>query len=285
MRDQDVAHPRESRQDRCFEVLNKEWTADNVDLAFRQFVSNFATVVSNGHDVDEAIPTWERKDDRPQTNVLGGSFIKKGIKVVVRYQRVDGMNGSNEFSLLAKYGDGQLQSERLFMSDATRGKVYYQPSVTSDLVLNGEVFEYPPMTLEPHMLRAGCVNAWNLYCSKDEDFVEEEDEDERDETIFNGLTDAFEDPPAYNEASVMKLARVIERMRRDDFEGKLPNSAIEQVIVRHLEGSREQLENCTSDDRGILAEFRENVDYWLRMQELMKRVRQADVVLRDETGG
>lgn len=167
MKDQDIAHPRESRKDRCFEVLAKEWTPETVDLAFRQFVSNFATVVSNGHDVEDAIPTWERGDDQPQANVLGGSFSKKGSKVVVRYQRVDGMNGSNEFSLLVKYDDGQLHSELLFMSEATKGEVFFQPDVASDLLLNGEVLKYPPMALEPGWVRAGCVNAWNLYCAED----------------------------------------------------------------------------------------------------------------------
>lgn len=279
MKDQDIAHPRESRQDRCWQILDKKWTTETVDLAFGQFVSNFAMVVSNGEDVDDASPTWKRTENHMETNVLGGSFSKKGIKVVVRYQRVDGMNGSNEFSLLAEYDDGQLQSELPFVSQAAAGKVFYQPNVTSDLILNGEVLEYAPMKIGPEMVRAGCVNAWNLYCAEDLDF-QEEDEEEREDLIFDGLTHAFEDPPSYNEAGVMKLAQTIETMRREDFGGKLPNSEIEQVIVRHLETSKTQFDNCVHRDHATLANLREDVDYWSRMQELMRRIRQAEVVLR-----
>lgn len=278
MKDQDIAHPGESRQDRCWQILDKKWTTETVDLAFGQFVSNFANLVSNGQDVDDASPTWKRTGNHMETNVLGGSFSKKGIKVVVRYQRVDGMNGSNEFSLLAQYGDGQLQSELLFVSQATGGKVFYQPNVTSDLILNGEVLEYAPMKIGPEMVRAGCVNAWNLYCAE-EDF-EEDDEEERDELIFNGLTDAFEEPPAYNEVGVMKLAQTIETMRREDFGGKLPNSEIEQVILGALERSRAQFERWVSKNHSTPKDLKDDVDYWSRMQELMRRIRQAEVVLR-----
>ncbi len=279
MKDHDIAHPKESRQDRCFEVLNKEWNADTVDLAFRQFVSNFATVVSNGCDLDQAIPTWKRDEDQPQVNVQGGSFQKSGKKVVVRYQRVDGMNGSNEFSILTEYGEGPLQSEMLYISKSSGRKVFYQVNMTSDLVLNGEVLEYAPMILTPDLVRAGCVNAWNMYCVEDEDF-QEENEEEREDLIFDGLTYAFEELPAYNEAGVMKLARTIEIMRREDFGGNLLNSEIEQVIIGHLEGSKKMLERSTSRDEAVLASLKGDVEYWSRMQELLRRIRQAEVIFR-----
>ena len=279
MNESDTIHPKESHQDRCRQILDNEWKAETVGLAFSQFVANFAVVVSNGEDINEAIPTWNRDESQPESNVLGGSFSKRGIKVVVRYQRVDGITGSNEFSLLAEYGSGQLRSELLFMSEATKGKVFYAANLMSDVFLNGEVLKYPPMALAPNMIRAGSVNAWNLYCAEDQDFPEE-DEEERSDRIFDGLVIAFEDPPAYNEVSVRKLARTIETMRRDDFGGNLPNSEIETVMVKNLEDSKERLEHFTSCDKAILADLKDDVDYWSRMQELMRRIRQAEVVLR-----
>ena len=78
----------------------------------------------------------------------------------------------------------------------------------------------------------------------------------------------------------MKLAQVIETMRREDFGGNLPNNEIEQVIVGQLEGCREILEQSASHDKDVLAPLKGDVEYWSRMQELLRRVRHAEVVLR-----
>lgn len=69
----------------------------------------------------------------------------------------------------------------------------------------------------------------------------------------------------------------------DDFDGNLPNSEIEQVMVRHLESSKMQFDNCVHRDKDTLANLEEDVDYWSRMQELMSRIRQAEVVLRHDS--